>query len=75
MAQIYDQYLNFTVAEPDLFSLGMGKDSYWAINRPEVKDEELDAIVDRVVSGLFSVVVTMGMSFGNNVLSNAEPFR
>jgi hypothetical protein len=25
IAQLYDQYLNFIVSEPDLFSLGMGK--------------------------------------------------
>ncbi|KAF3482656.1 uncharacterized protein GIQ15_01980 [Arthroderma uncinatum] len=60
VAQIYDQYLNFTVAEPELFSLGMGKDTYWKINSAATKDEELDAVVDRIVSGLFSVSVTMG---------------
>ncbi|KAI9881523.1 MAG: Vesicle trafficking between the ER and Golgi [Pleopsidium flavum] len=60
IAQVFDQYLNFIVGEPDLFSLGMGKETYWAINKAQIKDEELDAIVDRIVSGLFSVVVTMG---------------
>ncbi|KAF2137256.1 uncharacterized protein K452DRAFT_302168 [Aplosporella prunicola CBS 121167] len=60
LAQIYDQYLNFIVSEPDLFSLGMGKESYWTLNSAQVKDEELDSAVDRIVSGLFSVVVTMG---------------
>ena len=65
VAQVYDQYLNFIVAEPDLFSLGMGKDIYWRINSAKTKDEELDAIVDRIVTGLFSVSVTMGMfNFG-----------
>ena len=62
IAQMYDQYLNFIVGEPDLFSLGMGKDIYWALNSAQTKDEEIDAIVDRTVSGLFSVVVTMGTS-------------
>lgn len=60
---MYDQYLNFIVAEPDLFSLGMGKDTYRQINSPHSSDEELDTLVDRVVSGLFSVSVTMGMLF------------
>ncbi|WEW60220.1 Vesicle trafficking between the ER and Golgi [Emydomyces testavorans] len=60
VAQVYDQYLNFIVAEPELFSLGMGKDTYWRINSAQTKDEELDALVDRIVSGLFSVSVTMG---------------
>lgn len=61
VAQMYDQYLNFVVGEPDLFSLGMGKDTYWALNSAKATDEEIDALVDRTVSGLFSVVVTMGM--------------
>lgn len=60
VSQVYDQYLNFIVSEPDLFSLGMGKDTYWALNSAQPKDEELDGVVERIVSGLFSVVVTMG---------------
>ncbi|EOO02605.1 putative snare docking complex subunit protein [Phaeoacremonium minimum UCRPA7] len=62
IAQLFDQYLNFIVAEPDLFSLGMEKEhTYLALNSAKTKDEELDHIVDRIVSGLFSVVVTMGV--------------
>lgn len=61
IAQFYDQYLNFTVGEPDLFSLGMGQENtYWALNSAKTKDEELDHVIDRIVSGLFSVMVTMG---------------
>lgn len=62
IAQVFDQYLNFIVAEPDLFSLGLGNDAYWKINSAQTSDEDLDAIVDKIVSGLFSVSVTMGMS-------------
>ncbi|KAI0197483.1 snare docking complex subunit [Astrocystis sublimbata] len=62
IAQVFDQYLNFIVAEPDLFSLGMQKEhTYWALNSAKTKDEELDYVVDRIVSGLFSVIVTMGI--------------
>ncbi len=62
IAQVFDQYLNFIVGEPDLFSLGMRKENtYWALNSARTKDEELDHVIDRIVSGLFSVVVTMGM--------------
>lgn len=61
IAQVFDQYLNFIVAEPDLFSLGLGNDAYWKINSAQTSDEDLDAVVDRIVSGLFSVSVTMGM--------------
>lgn len=57
---MYDQYLNFVVSEPDLFSLGMGKDVYWTMNSAQTSDEELDVKVDRIVGGLFSVSVTMG---------------
>lgn len=60
IAQLYDQYLNFIVSEPDLFSLGMGKETYWAMNSAQPSDEDLDQTVDKIVSGLFSVVVTMG---------------
>ena len=60
ISQMYDQYLNFIVGEPDLFSLGMGNDTYWSLNSAQTKDEEIDALVDRSVSGLFSVAVTMG---------------
>ncbi|KAL8852311.1 MAG: hypothetical protein Q9221_002807 [Calogaya cf. arnoldii] len=61
ISQVYDQYLNFVVAEPDLFSLGLGKETYWALNSANAKDEEIDTLVERIVSGLFSVVVTMGV--------------
>lgn len=62
IAQVYDQYLNFIVSEPDLFNLGMQKQhTYWALNSAKTQDEELDLVVDRIVSGLFSVIVTMGV--------------
>lgn len=60
ISQVYDQYLNFIVSEPNLFSLGMGKESYWTMNSAQTSDEVIDASVDRIVSGLFSVSVTMG---------------
>lgn len=52
--------MNFIVAEPDLFSLGMGKDSFWTFNSAKVQEEVQDAAIDRIVTGLFSVSVTMG---------------
>lgn len=60
IGQVYDQYLNFIVSEPNLFSLGMGKETYWTMNSSQTSDEEIDTSVDRIVSGLFSVAVTMG---------------
>lgn len=64
IAQLYDQYLNFIVAEPDLFSLGLGNDTYWALNSAQAKDEDLDVMIEQIASGLFSVAVTMGKSSG-----------
>ncbi|KAF2211715.1 hypothetical protein CERZMDRAFT_121402 [Cercospora zeae-maydis SCOH1-5] len=60
ISQVYDQYLNFIVSEPNLFSLGMGKETYWTMNSAQTSDEDIDNNVDRIVSGLFSVAVTMG---------------
>lgn len=60
LAQVYDQYLNFVVSEPDLFHLNM-KGAYHTLNSSQTSDQGLDDLVDRIVSGLFSVVVTMGV--------------
>lgn len=60
IAQVFDQYLNFIVAEPDLFSLGMGKESYFTFSSAKVEETVVEAALDRIVSGLFSVAVTMG---------------
>jgi hypothetical protein len=57
---VYDNYLNFIVSEPDLFSLGMGNSTYWSMNSAQTTDEELEEATNRIVNGLFSVVVTMG---------------
>ena len=59
IAQVYDQYLNFIVSEPELFSLGMGKEAYWTLNSGKATDQELDSSIERIVNGLFSVSVTM----------------
>lgn len=59
IAQVFDQYLNFVVSEPDLFSLHL-KDAYYTLNSPQAADSTIEHTVDKVVSGLFSVAVTMG---------------
>lgn len=63
ISQVYDQYLNFIVGEPDLFSLGMrNQNAYWALNSAKgLDEEEFQGMLDRIVSGLFSVVVTLGV--------------
>ena len=60
IAQVYDQYLNFIVSEPDLFSLGL-KDVYYTLNSAQAKEDVIESCVDRIVGGLFSLVVTLGV--------------
>ncbi|CAZ80710.1 unnamed protein product [Tuber melanosporum] len=59
IAQVYDQYLNFVVSEPDLFSLNL-KDVYYTLNSAQAADSAIEQAIDKVVGGLFSVAVTMG---------------
>jgi hypothetical protein len=59
IVQVYDQYLNFVVSEPDLFSLHL-KDAYYTLNSAQAADSAIESTIDRIVGGLFSVVVTMG---------------
>ncbi|KAK0855946.1 Vesicle trafficking between the ER and Golgi [Friedmanniomyces endolithicus] len=60
IGQVFDQHLNFIVSEPSLFSLGMGNKSYFTMNSAQTSDDDIDANVDKIVGGLFSVAVTMG---------------
>ncbi|KAK6184523.1 hypothetical protein SNE40_006984 [Patella caerulea] len=64
VSKIYDQYLNFISLEDDLFTLRhQDRDaiSYYALNRGDVKDTEMEAIMDMIVDSLFSVFVTLGV--------------
>jgi len=63
ISQVFDQYLNFIVSEPSLFSLGMGNKSYFTLNSAQTSDDDIDVNVDKIVGGLFSVAVTMGEEF------------
>jgi sec1 family domain-containing protein 1 len=38
----------------------MGREAYWTLNSARATDAEVDSTIDRIVSGLFSVSVTMG---------------
>ena len=51
--------MNFIVSEPDLFSLGL-KDVYYTLNSAHTKEEVIEACVDKIVGGLFSLIVTLG---------------
>lgn len=54
------RYLNFVVSEHDLFTLAMGSQTYYTLNSGAVSDAKLDALIDRIVIGLYSVCVTTG---------------
>lgn len=61
--KVYDQYLNFISLEDDMFILRHQNSeaiSYYAINRGEIKDTEMENIMDTIVDSLFSVFATLG---------------
>ncbi|CAE6432602.1 unnamed protein product [Rhizoctonia solani] len=76
VAQVLDQYLDFLVPSPSLFSLlppkgnsvaqseaggtGSSGNSYALLNSPKATEEDIESEVDRIASGLFSVIVTLG---------------
>jgi len=70
VAQVYDQYLNFIVTEENLFSCGIPS-VYHTLNSPTVAESLIEDTINRIVSSLFSVAVTMGITprenFGYNV--------
>lgn len=61
--KVYDQYVNFISLEDDMFILKHQNSdslSYYAINRGDIKDTEMDDIINNIVDSLFSVFVTLG---------------
>ncbi|KAK7595132.1 hypothetical protein V9T40_001565 [Parthenolecanium corni] len=62
--KVFDQYLNFISLEDDLFIL-RNQDtesiSYFAMNKGNVADTEMESIMDTTVDGLFSVFATLGV--------------
>ncbi|KAK3594147.1 hypothetical protein CHS0354_040923 [Potamilus streckersoni] len=60
VSKVYDQYLNFISLEDDLFILKSQGRSYYDINKGDVKDAEMEQIMDSMVDSMFSVFVTLG---------------
>ncbi|KAF9321475.1 Vesicle trafficking between the ER and Golgi [Podila horticola] len=58
--QVYDQYLNFTCSEPNMFSLN-DRHSYVSLNDPTAPETAIEASIDKAASALFSVLATMGV--------------
>ncbi|ESN94842.1 hypothetical protein HELRODRAFT_115024 [Helobdella robusta] len=63
VSKVFDQYMNFITLEEDLFTLNTPQNdviSYYSINRGDVKDTEIEFMMDNIVDSLFSVCVTLG---------------
>ncbi|ERM96153.1 hypothetical protein AMTRI_Chr09g14420 [Amborella trichopoda] len=60
VAKVYDQYLEFVTLENDMFSLAQ-RSTYVQLNDPKAGDRDIQVIIDGIVSGLFCVLVTLGV--------------
>ncbi|XP_028830279.1 sec1 family domain-containing protein 1 [Denticeps clupeoides] len=63
VTKVFDQYLNFITLEDDMFILcNQNKEhiSYHAINKPDIMDTDMEAIMVTIVDSLFCFFVTLG---------------
>ncbi|XP_010530661.1 PREDICTED: SEC1 family transport protein SLY1-like [Tarenaya hassleriana] len=60
IAKVHDQYLEFVTLEDNLFSLAQ-QSTYVQLNDPSAGDREIEEIIEKVASGLFSVLATLGV--------------
>ncbi|KAG5438224.1 hypothetical protein PCANB_003075 [Pneumocystis canis] len=60
VSQVYDHYLNFVVLEKDLFSLRL-PDVYFTLNHHSVSEAAIKEIIDKISTGILSVLITMGV--------------
>lgn len=60
ISKVHDQYLEFVTLEDNLFSLA-DHNCYVHLNDPSAGDSEIEAIIEKIVSGLFSVLATLGV--------------
>lgn len=57
--QVFDQYLDFIVTEPELFSLELSK-AYSIINAPHSSEDDINNLCDLIANGIFNTVITVG---------------
>lgn len=55
--QVFDQYLDFIVTEPELFSLEL-PGSYLALNNPSSTEEIITHLCDQIADGLMNALMT-----------------
>ncbi|KAF3787703.1 SEC1 family transport protein [Nymphaea thermarum] len=60
ISKVYDQYVEFITLEDNMFSLAQ-ESVYVQLNDPSAGEAEIEAIMDRIVGGLFCVLVTLGV--------------
>ncbi|XP_078349451.1 sec1 family domain-containing protein 1-like [Oculina patagonica] len=63
ITKVFDQYLNFISLEDEMFTVrNQDRDSisYYALNRPDAKDTDIEMLRDVIVDSLFSVLVSLG---------------
>ena len=65
--KVYDQFVHFICLEHSMFTLRHQTNysapnnlSFYSLNKAEMTDTEMDAIIDDIVDGLFAVCVTLG---------------
>ncbi|AMD21123.1 HEL158Cp [Eremothecium sinecaudum] len=57
--QVYDQYTEFVVTEPELFSLDLNG-TYALINNPQSSEDAIMQLCEKIADGLFNVILTVG---------------
>lgn len=55
--QVFDQYLDFVVTEPELFSLQL-PNTYSLLNNPKSSEESIGSLCYTIAKGLFNVIIT-----------------
>ncbi|XP_002972416.2 SEC1 family transport protein SLY1 [Selaginella moellendorffii] len=60
LSKVFDQYAEFVTLDTAMFSLAL-PDTYVRLNDPCAQDKDIEAAVDAIVNGLFSVFVTLGV--------------
>lgn len=56
--QVFDQYLDFLVTEPELFSLDL-KETYSLINNPQSNEDAIIKTCENIANGLYNVILTL----------------
>lgn len=57
--QVYDQYLNYIVTEPNLFSLDHNK-AFTVFNNPNTSEDDIHRLATNLSDGILSIILTLG---------------